>query len=65
MRAWIVGVAGLMFTAGLVAPALAEPREEIQRWSRTLAPIATRERPRLLRGDLDGYVAAVRRAADD
>jgi tetratricopeptide (TPR) repeat protein len=50
--------------ASLPPSAWSEPREAIQRWSTTLGAIAKSERPRLYRGDLEGYVDAIRRGAD-
>lgn len=66
VRTWIAVAAGALWTAAIASPpvAVAEPRESIQHWSRTLGAIGTSERPRLLRGDLEGYVDAIRRRAD-
>ena len=66
-RASVAAAASILLIVGLASvprPAESEPRESIQRWSRTLGAIAKSERPRLYRGDLDGYVDAIRRRAD-
>lgn len=57
-------VASVLWAASLAAPAAADPRESIQRWSKALAPVAAQERARVLRGDIDGYVEALRRRTD-
>jgi tetratricopeptide (TPR) repeat protein len=56
--------AGLLSLIASAPGVAAEPGDAIPRWSGTLVPLAARERPRLLRGDLDGYVDAIRRATD-